>query len=115
MYQFSYAEVVEESGEDSRAREGQALERSVELLRRAEESGSGTRESIEALLYCTRLWTMLIEDLGQPDNDLPVELRAGLISIGLWVIKEAERVRLGESSNFRGMIEIISIVREGLR
>jgi flagellar protein FlaF len=115
MYQFSYAEVLDEGGEGARERDGRALDRSLELLRAAETKGAGTRESVEATYFASRLWTALIEDLGQTENDLPKELRAGLISIGIWMMKEAERIRAGQSDNFRGMIEISSMVREGLR
>ena len=115
MYQFSYAEVLEGGSDGARQRDGQALDRSLELLRAAEAAGPGTREGAEAIYFASRLWTALIEDLGQAENDLPKELRAGLISIGIWIMKEGERIRLGLSDNFRGIIEISSMVREGLR
>ncbi len=72
-------------------------------------------EAIEALHFLNRVWTSLIEDLGSPENALPKELRANLISIGLWLLREAEDVRQGRSDNFDGLIEVSQIIRDGIQ
>jgi flagellar protein FlaF len=115
MYQFSYAEVLDETPQGARERERQALDRSIELLEAADKAGVRSREAIEALLFVRRLWSVLIEDLGDPENDLPQALRADLISIGLWIMREAEQIRLEKSSNFRGIIEVSTVIRDGLK
>jgi flagellar protein FlaF len=115
MYQFSYAEVLDETPKGARERERQAIDRSIELLRAAEKSGARSREAMEAVLYVRRLWAFLIEDLARPENDLPKPLRADLISIGLWLMREAEQVRLESSENFKGMIDVSTSIRDGLR
>jgi flagellar protein FlaF len=38
-----------------------------------------------------------------------------LISIGLWIMREAEQIRLEKSSNFRGIIEVSTAIRDGLK
>jgi flagellar protein FlaF len=115
MYRFSYAEVLDETPKTAREREREALDRSIELLKRAEGAGSRSRETIEALLYVRRLWSHLIEDLAKPENDLPPNLRADLISIGLWILREAEQIRLEKSDNFKGLIEVSTAIRDGLQ
>ena len=50
-----------------------------------------------------------------PGNDLPVKLRADLISIGFWVMKEADRVRDDQSRSLKGLIDVSSIIRDGLK
>jgi len=115
MYQFSYSEVQTDSLADAKDRERQLLTRSIELLTKAREAGPQSREAIEAILFMNRVWTSLIEDLGHPENALPKELRANLISIGLWLLREGEEVRQGRSENFDGLIEISQIIRDGLR
>lgn len=115
MYQFSYAEVLDETPQGARERERQALDRSIELLEAADKSGVRSREAIEALLFVRRLWSVLIEDLGDSENDLPQALRADLISIGLWIMREAEQIRLEKSANFRGIIEVTTVIRDGLK
>ena len=44
MYQFSYAEVLDETPKGARERERQAIDRSIELLREAEKAGVDSRE-----------------------------------------------------------------------
>ncbi|WP_011579623.1 MULTISPECIES: flagellar biosynthesis regulator FlaF [Chelativorans] len=115
MYQFSYSEVLSDSVADAKDRERQLLTRSIDLLTQAREAGPRSREAIEAILFMNRVWTSLVEDLGDPGNALPKELRANLISIGLWLLREGEEVRQGRSDNFDGLIEISQIIRDGLR
>ena len=115
MYQFSYAEVLDETPKGARERERQAIDRSIELLREADKAGVNSRESIEAVLYVRRLWGLLIEDLARPENDLPKALRADLISIGLWIMREAEEIRLERSDNFKGLIDVSMSIRDGLK
>lgn len=114
MYQFSYAEVLDETPQGARQRERQAIERSIELLQAADKAGPQSREAVEALHFARKLWAILVEDLAKPENDLPQKLRADLISIGLWLMREAEEIRLDKSTNFKGMIEVSETIRDGL-
>lgn len=111
----AYAETLEERPSLTRERERAAIERAIELLRRAEAKGGGSREAVEAVVYLNRLWSVLIEDLASPENDLPHALRADLISIGLWVMREADRIRLAQSTEFSAIIEVMHSIGEGLR
>ncbi|MGY6707009.1 MAG: flagellar biosynthesis regulator FlaF [Rhizobiaceae bacterium] len=115
MYQFSYAEIQSDSVADARDREKQLLTRSIDMLIEARDEGPNSRQTPEALLFLTRVWTLFIEDLGSPDNALPKELRANLISIGLWLLREAEEVRQGRSDNVEGLIEVSQIIRDGMQ
>lgn len=111
----AYAELLEDTPRLARERERAAIERGIELLRVAQEKGPGSREAAEALLYLNQLWSILIEDLANPENDLPRELRANLISIGIWVMREADQIRLGQSENFSALIDVMKAIGEGLR
>jgi flagellar biosynthesis activator protein FlaF len=115
MHQFSYADIVGDATNASRHQEQLAFGQAIDMLEAAKTAGIKSREAIEAIFYLRRLWSHLIEDLAQPENDLPETLRADLISIGLWVMKEAEQIRLFKSENFDGLIEINGIIRAGLQ
>lgn len=115
MYQFSYADIQTDSIADAKDRERQLLDRSIDLLVAAREKGVESLQTVEAIHYLNRIWTAFIEDLGRADNELPRELRANLISIGLWLLREADAVRRGESDNFGGLIDISQIIRDGIR
>lgn len=115
MYQFSYADIQTDSVADAKDRERQLLSRSIDMLNLAHNKGSSSHEAVEAIHFLNRVWTSFIEDLGSPENALPVELRANLISIGLWLLREAEEVRQGRSNNFEGLIEVSQIIRDGIQ
>jgi flagellar protein FlaF len=115
MYQFSYAEIIGETPADARVNEREAIDKSIALLTAAQEKGVRSRESVDAVLYLQRLWSILIEDLAAAENGLPEELRASLISIGLWILREAENIRLERSANYRGIIDVSQMIRDGLK
>ncbi|MEI9899764.1 MAG: flagellar biosynthesis regulator FlaF [Hyphomicrobium sp.] len=115
MYQFPYADAIENSPKLARERERQVFERCLELFKVAEEKGPASLEATEALAFCRRMWATLLEDLASPENALPKELRAEIISIGLWVIREAENIRLGKQADFKPLIEVTTALYEGLQ
>jgi flagellar protein FlaF len=115
MYQFSYAEIMADDVADSREREKQVLDRAISRLRTAAEYGRESREAVEALYYTRRVWVAFIDDLRSPENQLPLSLKADLISIGIWILKELERIRLRKSDNFTGVADTITIIRDGLK
>jgi flagellar protein FlaF len=115
MYQSAYAEQFEEMPQECRDRERRAFDRAIELLRDADQVGASSAVAEQAFHFVCRLWQALIEDLATPDNDLPDILKRDLISIGIWVVKEVEAIRRGKSTNLRGLIDICTIVREGLK
>jgi flagellar biosynthesis activator protein FlaF len=115
MYEFAYNEVIEDSRQTMRTRERQAMDRVIAMLRTAQETGPGSPESIEALFYLRRLWAIFINDLNDPNNELPEQLRAGIISIGIWMMKEIDRVGRGATDDLTPMIEINALIRDGLK
>jgi flagellar biosynthesis activator protein FlaF len=115
MYQFSYAEIMADDIADSKDRERQVLDRAISMLNVAMKKGRESREAVEALFFTRRVWIALIDDLRSPENQLPVNIRADLISIGIWVLKEADKIRLRKSENFKGIADVITIIRDGLK
>jgi flagellar biosynthesis activator protein FlaF len=115
MYEFAYNDVIEDSHKAMRVRERAAMDRVIGMLRTAQEKGPQSRERVDALFYLRRLWTIFIDDLKNPNNELPDQLRAGILSIGIWMMKEIDRVRGGLTTDLTPMIEINELIRDGLR
>jgi flagellar biosynthesis activator protein FlaF len=115
MYRFSYAEILEDASDESREREKVAFDHAIDLLQKAKLKGTKSPESSSAILFVQRLWNFLIEDLMSPENGLPEALRADLVSIGIWIMKEADLIRQGLSENFTALIDINTMIRDGLR
>lgn len=114
MYEATYRTMLDDTTEQIRENERRAFDTSIELLKEAQKAGRGSRQSVEALLFVNRLWTILLEDLADKGNGLPDSLKASLISIGIWVLRRAEAIRLGETSDFSGLIEVSESIRKGL-
>lgn len=110
----AYEAVVDDSGYEARTRERQALSLGIDRLERIQTGHFSIEDLVESLLYVRRLWTIFIEDLGHPDNGLPDKLRADIISIGLWVVKEADRLREQRSNDVVQLIEINRLIRDAL-
>ena len=115
MIQVSYAEIETDSLVGSREREQLLLDQSVELMEKALADGPQSTAAIEAMHFTIRIWTHLMEDLAQPENGLSDELRASLISIGIWILKEADAVRQGTSDGIAEILDITRIIRDGLK
>ena len=115
MYKFSYEDVLEEQLDEARKRERMAFEHSIELMRKAEAAGVSSIEAVEAVTFGARLWTVLLEDLASPDNDLPEQLKSQIISIGIWMLKELEKLRRQEANSFSGLIVVSETFCEGLK
>ena len=115
MYEFAYNDVIEDSHQTMRARERAAMDRLIAMLRAAQEKGPQSRELVDALFYLRRLWMIFINDLNDPNNELPDQLRSGIISIGIWMMKEIDRVRSGITNDLTPMIEINQLIRDGLK
>lgn len=115
MFQFSYAEIMEDDLTVARERERQVLTRSIDLLAVARDKEHYGKDAIEAIYYTRRVWLRFIDDLKQPDNELPVELRANLISIAIWILKECDSIRKRKSKNYQGIIDVTTIIRDGLK
>lgn len=110
----AYETVVEDSSHEARGRERQALSLGIDRLERLQKERYSMEDQVQSLLYVRRLWTIFIEDLAHPENGLPEQLRADIISIGLWVVKEADRLREERSNDVMQLVEINRMIRDAL-
>lgn len=115
MYRLSYAEIADDDSQERRTREVMAIDHGIDLLVRAAAGNPGSPQATEAVRYIQQLWGFLISDLADPGNSLSDSLRTDLISIGLWVIKEADRLLTGATESFTALIDINRSIRDGLQ
>lgn len=114
MYNSYYAECSALSSELSRNHEWSALDQVVTGLKQAKECGVSSAEGVKALHNTMMLWSFLLEDLSDHNNELPEQLRADLISIGIYVVKQVGRIREEGLSDIDGLIDINTTIRDGL-
>lgn len=115
MYMLSYGEMLENDPQEVRSNEKQAFDIVIDLLEEGAEKGVELPEAKLAITRVTELWQFLIDDLIHPDNALADDLRGSLISIGGWILQEAQRVQHGESEDISGIISVNKLVRDGLK
>lgn len=109
-----YAELQQDDQTEARENERLAIDHSIALMERAEREEQTAADVANAILFVSRLWTVLIEDLASPSNGLPNEIRAQIISIGIWLLREIERIRSGEIKSFGDAIMVSKAIRGGL-
>lgn len=114
MFHASYTEVAADTQDTARALERDAFAKAVRLLEAAQASGPGSRDAVEAILFTSRLWSVLMEDLAAEGNGLPEELRASLISVGIWVLRRTEDIRSGKTADFQAIIDVMQTIGKGL-
>lgn len=114
MYETTYMAMLEDTTKQIRENERRAFDTAIAMLKQAQKTGPGSRDALEALLFVNRLWTILLEDLADEGNGLPETLRAGLISIGIWVLRRSEDIRQGNVEDFSALIEVSETIRNGL-
>ena len=101
---------------DARDRERQLLTRSIDLLATASAKGvSVDRSDRGGPFHEPRLDLASSRISAAPKTSCRWSCRANLISIGLWLLREAEEVRQGRSENFEGLIEVSQIIRDGIQ
>ncbi|WP_038034978.1 flagellar biosynthesis regulator FlaF [Thermopetrobacter sp. TC1] len=115
MYKKAYKDIAGEDYARAREEEAMAIDFAIDMLRRGEQQGIRSVEAVKALHFTRRLWLFFLDDLADPANGLPDDLKARLISIGIWVIKELERIDRREQDTFADLIDIMEIIRDGLK
>jgi len=87
--QATRAYAVSSNRRSRREQEAEVFRLVNAALRRGRESGGAVL--VRALADTMRLWNMVLDLVGDPDNTLPADLRASIISVGLAVRRETQR------------------------
>jgi flagellar protein FlaF len=99
--------------ENPRSTEYRLLAQVSVALTRARDGKRGTAEFVDALLWNKKVWDAFIVDLSSDGNRLPMELRAQIIGIGLWVGRETILV-LDGNGDLDALINVNRTIMEGL-
>jgi flagellar protein FlaF len=100
-----------EAAEKPRELERRAFTVVIGKLIKAKEDGG--RSLVDACFLNHQLWSALLVDLALPDNALPVDLKARLISLGLWVQRYTPAAMSGAASP-DPLIAVNKSILEGL-
>src|SRR3546814_328370 len=81
----------------------------------AESRGDPRRmaQVMDALNWNNQVWDAFVEDVGTEGNLLPRELRAAIVSLGIWVTRETGLVSAGEG-DIDALISVNRAIMRGL-
>jgi len=99
--------------EAPRELEYRAFGKATADLVRAKEAGLKFAALAEALETNRKLWNVLAADCALPENQLPLQLRAQIVSLALWVARYSSEV-LRDGAELDPLIEINKTMMEGL-
>ena len=114
MIQFAYSDVLEDDQTSAKEREFELFQEGIGLMKASDAEPAHIGKRAEAIYYNSRLWTRLLDDLASAENALTDELKANLISIGIFVIKHFGKMREDKSLDFSIAIELSETINRGL-
>jgi flagellar protein FlaF len=83
------------------------------LMDAEQKDSSDHRGRMKALHWNRRLWTTLATDCANPENRLPMALRANIISLSIWVDKHTSDV-MQKQAAIQPLIDINRTIMQGL-
>ena len=83
------------------------------LMQASETEKTDLTTRIDALDWNRRVWTNLAADCASQDNQLPDQVRAGIISLSIFVSKQTSLIMRGQDS-FETLIDINKTIMQGL-
>jgi flagellar protein FlaF len=83
------------------------------LMAAAELDPSDLKGRVDALDWNRRMWTALGSDCASSENHLPESLRAGIISLSIWVSKHTSAV-IRREEDIEPLIEVNRMIMQGL-
>ena len=105
---------IAQSAESPRDTEYRLFAQVTRALMEADKADpSDFKTRIDALDWNRRMWTALSNDCSSPENGLPPQLRASIISLSLWVTKHSSAVMRREEE-IEPLIEINRMIMQGL-
>lgn len=115
MYNQAYQDVVEDDQLAAKQHERIAIENTIKLMQHSESDSKNSVLRTKAIHLTLQIWRHFINDLASPENAISAELKASIISIGLFILRHLEAMRTNKALNFIPIIEISESIRKGLK
>ena len=115
MFNHAYSEAIEDEQGEARAQEQQAIADSIAAMEQSDLEPSHVGKRVEAIYFVVRLWSHLLNDLASGENASAPELKAGIISIGIFILRHVEKMRKDTTLTFAPVIEISNTILAGLK
>lgn len=90
-----------------------ALMKAKELRDGSDRDPRRMAQIMDSLNWNNQVWDAFVEDVGTEGNMLPRELRAAIVSLGIWVTRETGLVAAGEG-DIEALIAVNRAIMRGL-
>jgi flagellar biosynthesis activator protein FlaF len=104
---------VQNRTEDPRSVEYRLLAQVTAAMLAARDSAKDFPKLVDAVMWNRSVWAAFRDDLSHPQNGLPDDLKARLISLSLWVDRESFAV-MGKTSDIDALVEVNRMIMDGL-
>lgn len=84
-------------------------------LMKARDGKASIQEKYNWILQNEKVWGVFLADVNDPENSLPRQLKGGIASLALWVIKETKFVMSDDAASLDDLIEINRQIMAGLK
>ena len=110
-----YEDIASEDQGSARSSESELLAQAIAAMEQSDQAPQDAVQRISAVHFVRQVWSFFVSDLASPDNAMPAELRASLVSIGIFIIKHLDRMRDDRSIKFEPVIEISRTIQKMTR
>ena len=115
MFNLAYSETMEDGQESARDSERNIILRSTEMMQASDDNPQDVLLRVRAIHFASQVWSYFLNDLASAENHTPDELKASLISLGIFCLKHLESMRKDTSLSFEPVTEISNNIQEGLK
>jgi len=115
MFMQAYEDVLEDEQDSLRSGEAAILDRTIRMMLESDRNPQDKMTRTKTIHFITQVWSYFLNDLASSENATPNELKASLISIGIFIMKYLENMRNENSLIFGPVMEISQNIREGLK
>ena len=109
-----YEDIAAEDQESARSGESEVLGQAIAMMELSDGEPGNALLRVRSIHEVRQVWSFFLSDLASPDNAMPTELRASLVSIGIFIIKHLDRMRTDKVLKFGPLIEISRTIQKGL-
>ena len=115
MFTQAYLEATEDEQQTARDGEREIIERTIQMMIESDLDANDGNKRVAAIHFTMQVWSYFLNDLASSENHTPDELKAAIISIGIFIIRHMESMRKDPELRFKPVREISETIREGLK
>lgn len=115
MFIQAYNEATEGEQQSVRESEKDILSQTIDMMLHADENKADKQSRVTAVHFTMHVWSYFLNDLVSGENQTEDNLKASLISIGIFIVKHLEKMRKEPELEFRPVREISQTILEGMR